>query len=200
MGICQDPNGFLGRVGNLIYYMCKGKRMVRTFDPDSMSKRAKKAPKYELFRVYGKLFGKAAKIASDVYWTAPDNVREEVIFKGLQSEATRLFKRTAMTEDDMREFMAEKYVGHWGNKRLVEQLRRWGVKEVGSRRKKNVLGRKKATASEKKMVVKKSSVVKKKGVKAGSSKGKLSGKEGVPKKKTTIKKTRLKLKRRSNER
>lgn len=187
MGICQDPDGFLGRTGNLVYYMCKGKRMVRTFDSDYMSKRVKKDPKYELLRVYGKLFGKAAKIASDVYWTAPDNVREELIFKGLQSEATRLFKRTGMTEDEMREFMREKYVGHWGNKRLVEQLRKWGVKEVGNRRKNNISGRKKATDSEKKTVVRKSSVAKRKAVKAGGTKGKLSGKRGVSKNKTTVK-------------
>ncbi|MBO9657454.1 MAG: hypothetical protein J7527_01380 [Chitinophagaceae bacterium] len=178
MGICQDPNGFLGRAGNLLYYMCKGKRMVRTFDSNYMSKRVKKDPKYELLRVYGKLFGQASKIASAVYKTAPAELRGEVIFKGLQSEATRLFKRTGMTEDDMREYMTEKYVGHWGNKRLVEQLRRWGSKEEGSRKKKNVSG-KKATVAKKKVVTKKIELVKKKAEKTGRSKNKQSGKNAI---------------------
>lgn len=185
MGVCQDPNGFLGRIGNLVYYMCKGRRMVRSFDAEYMKKKVKKSPKYELFRVYGKLFGIAAKIASAVYRKAPKELQEELVYKGLQSEAVGLFKHTGMNESEVRKFMEEKYKNYWENKKLVGQLRKAGSKKT--KENKRSVDEKRAF-NKNSLVGEKSVTVKKKPATVNESKKGMAGKKGIGKKSLPAKK------------
>lgn len=103
---------FRGTIGNLTFYQCKGRNLVRT-KGSVTRERVLKNQEYATTRQYANKLALASRIASPIYRALPENRRARWVFRTITGDAASLLYK-GMTENEVRGILWRKYLQDTG--------------------------------------------------------------------------------------